>query len=69
LKLELAEQRMAGAPVLRGLITTKDGKLDLFVCNYILGRPNWTAPLPFELPHIGRSYGPAAHFEGGFSLL
>jgi hypothetical protein len=46
-----------------------DGKLDLFVCNYI----RWSAELdraaPFELPNIGRAYGPPRNFEGVFPYL
>jgi hypothetical protein len=46
-----------------------DGKLDLFVCNYI----QWSAELdlaaPFEIPNIGRAYGPPRNFAGVFSYL
>ncbi|HYG34610.1 MAG TPA: VCBS repeat-containing protein, partial [Clostridia bacterium] len=46
-----------------------DGKLDLFVCNYI----QWSAELdraaPYELPNIGRAYGPPRNFGGAFSYL
>lgn len=46
-----------------------DGKLDLFVCNYI----RWSAALdlaaPYELPNIGRAYGPPRNFQGAFPYL
>jgi hypothetical protein len=46
-----------------------DGKLDLFVCNYI----RWSAELdlaaPYELPNIGRAYGPPRNFQGALSYL
>jgi hypothetical protein len=47
----------------------RDGKLDLFVCNYI----RWSAALdlaaPYELPNIGRAYGPPRNFQGAFPYL
>jgi hypothetical protein len=46
-----------------------DGRLDLFVCNYV----RWSAELDrgasFELPQIGRSYGPPVNFQGTFPYL
>ncbi len=46
-----------------------DGKLDLFVCNYI----RWSAELdlaaPYEMPNIGRAYGPPRNFGGVYSYL
>jgi hypothetical protein len=46
-----------------------DGKLDLFVCNYV----RWSAELDrsanFELPQIGRAYGPPRKFHGTFPYL
>ncbi len=46
-----------------------DGRLDLFVCNYV----RWSAELDrsanFELPQIGRAYGPPRKFQGSFPLL
>jgi enediyne biosynthesis protein E4 len=46
-----------------------DGKLDLFVCNYV----QWSAELDrkhnYELPNIGRAYGPPRNFSGTFPLL
>ena len=41
-----------------------DGKLDLFVCNYIRWSPELDRAAPFELPNIGRAYGPPRNFEG-----
>jgi hypothetical protein len=46
-----------------------DGRLDLFVCNYI----RWSAELdlaaPYEMPNIGRAYGPPRNFGGVYSYL
>lgn len=46
-----------------------DGKLDLFVCNYV----RWSAELDrsasFELPQLGRAYGPPRNFQGTFPYL
>ncbi len=46
-----------------------DGKLDLFVCNYV----QWSAELdlgaPWEIPNIGRAYGPPRNFGGAFCYL
>lgn len=46
-----------------------DGRLDLFVCNYV----RWTAELDrrasYQLPRIGRAYGPPRHFQGTFPYL
>ncbi|HLH52067.1 MAG TPA: CRTAC1 family protein [Verrucomicrobiae bacterium] len=46
-----------------------DGKLDLFVCNYIRWSPELDRAAPFELPKIGRAYGPPRNFEGVFPYL
>jgi hypothetical protein len=46
-----------------------DGKLDLFVCNYIRWTPELDRAAPFELPNIGRAYGPPRNFEGVFPYL
>ena len=46
-----------------------DGKLDLFVCNYIRWSPELDRAAPFELPNIGRAYGPPRNFEGVFPYL
>lgn len=46
-----------------------DGRLDLFVCNYV----TWSRQIDFEanyqLPGIGRAYGPPMNFPGTFPLL
>lgn len=46
-----------------------DGKLDLFVCNYVRWSPELDRAAPYELPNIGRSYGPPRNFEGVFPYL
>jgi len=47
----------------------RDGKLDLFVCQYV----RWSAEIDraasFELPNIGRAYGPPRNFVGTFPRL
>jgi hypothetical protein len=46
-----------------------DGQLDLFVCNYV----QWSRELDFQagyqLPGIGRAYGPPMNFKGSFPYL
>jgi hypothetical protein len=46
-----------------------DGKLDLFVCNYV----QWSAEIDrkhsYELPNVGRAYGPPRNFAGTFPCL
>ncbi len=46
-----------------------DGKLDLFVCNYV----QWSAEIDrkhsYELPKVGRSYGPPRNFAGTYPIL
>src|SRR5882672_7526 len=39
-----------------------DGKLDLFVCNYVRWSPEIDRAASFELPKIGRAYGPPRKF-------
>jgi hypothetical protein len=46
-----------------------DGKLDLFVCNYVLWSPELDRSASFELPQIGRAYGPPRKFQGMFPYL
>ncbi len=46
-----------------------DGKLDLFVCNYVRWSPEIDRAANFELPNIGRAYGPPRNFEGTFPQL
>ncbi len=46
-----------------------DGRLDLFVCQYV----KWSREIDFEVGYklvgIGRAYGPPTNFEGAFSRL
>jgi hypothetical protein len=46
-----------------------DGRLDLFVCNYV----RWTADIDREVNYtlvgVGRAYGPPTNFQGAFSRL
>ncbi len=46
-----------------------DGRLDLFVCNYV----RWTRAIDFEVSYqlvgIGRAYGPPMNFPGSFPRL
>jgi hypothetical protein len=46
-----------------------DGKLDLFICNYV----RWTKEIDFEVGYklvgVGRAYGQPMNFEGAFSKL
>lgn len=46
-----------------------DGRLDLFVCNYIRWSPEIDLAAPYELPNIGRAYGPPRNFQGAFPCL
>jgi hypothetical protein len=46
-----------------------DGKLDLFVCNYVRWSPELDRGASFELPQIGRAYGPPRKFQGTFPYL
>lgn len=46
-----------------------DGRLDLFVCNYIRWSPELDLAAPYELPKIGRAYGPPRNFQGAYSYL
>ena len=46
-----------------------DGKLDLFVCNYVRWSPELDRAANFELPKIGRAYGPPRNFAGTFPRL
>ncbi len=46
-----------------------DGKLDLFVCNYVRWSPEIDRAANFELPKIGRAYGPPRKFQGTFPYL
>jgi hypothetical protein len=68
LKLELAEQQMAEHQR-RMVDYDNDGKLDLFVSQLHRWSPELDRAAPFELPNIGRSYGPPRNFEGVFPYL
>ncbi len=46
-----------------------DGRLDLFVCNYVRWSPELDRAAAYELPTIGRAYGPPRNFEGVFPRL
>jgi hypothetical protein len=46
-----------------------DGKLDLFVCNYVKWSREIDRSVNYTLPGIGRAYGPPLNFEGSFPLL
>jgi hypothetical protein len=46
-----------------------DGQLDLFVCNYIRWSPELDLAAPYELPNIGRAYGPPRNFGGALPYL
>jgi hypothetical protein len=46
-----------------------DGKLDLFVCNYVQWSPEIDRAKSYELPNIGRAYGPPRNFAGTFPYL
>jgi enediyne biosynthesis protein E4 len=46
-----------------------DGKLDLFVCNYVRWSPAIDRAVDYELPNIGRAYGPPRKFDGVFPYL
>ena len=42
----------------------KDGRLDLFVCNYVVWSPKLDLSKPFSLGKFGRAYGPPQQFDG-----
>lgn len=46
-----------------------DGDLDLFVCNYVRWNRELDLKLDYQLPGIGRAYGPPLNFPGQFPLL
>ena len=46
-----------------------DGKLDLFVCNYVQWSPEIDWAKSYDLPNIGRAYGPPRNFAGTFPCL
>ena len=46
-----------------------DGQLDLFVCNYVRWSAEKDLAASYELPKIGRAYGPPRNFPGTFPCL
>jgi enediyne biosynthesis protein E4 len=46
-----------------------DGRLDLFVCNYVKWSREIDRGVNYTLAGIGRAYGPPLNFEGSFPLL
>jgi enediyne biosynthesis protein E4 len=46
-----------------------NGLLDLFVCNYVQWSPELDRKVNYQLPEIGRAYGPPIHFAGTFASL
>src|SRR5262249_10056313 len=46
-----------------------DGKLDLFVCNYVRWSADIDRAASFVLPNLGRAYGPPRNFQGTFPYL
>src|SRR5207244_11058337 len=46
-----------------------DGKLDLFVCNYVKWSKQLDLEVNYTLPGIGRAYGPPMNFQGTFPYL
>jgi hypothetical protein len=41
-----------------------DGRLDLFVCNYVRWSPEIDLAVDYKLPGIGRAYGPPDRYQG-----
>jgi len=69
-----AESGTAGGETDWGTSTTffdydGDGDLDLFVCNYVQWSRELDVELNFQLPGIGRAYGPPHNFKGSFPTL
>ncbi|MEO8426179.1 MAG: CRTAC1 family protein [Verrucomicrobiota bacterium] len=46
-----------------------DGRLDLFVCNYVRWSREIDMAVDYRLAGVGRAYGPPANFEGTFPYL
>ena len=46
-----------------------DGRLDLFVCNYVQWSRETDLKIDYKLPGIGRAYGPPMNFQGSFPCL
>lgn len=47
----------------------RDGDLDLFVCRYVRWSPELDRQVNYQLPGIGRAYGPPLNFPGTFPQL
>lgn len=47
----------------------RDGRLDLFVCNYVRWSRKIDLDVDYRLAGIGRAYGPPMNFPGSFSRL
>ncbi len=46
-----------------------DGKLDLFVCNYVTWSKEIDLEVGYQLVGVGRAYGPPMNFKGAFPYL
>jgi hypothetical protein len=46
-----------------------DGKLDLFVCNYVQWTPEIDQAQEFSIAGVGRAFGPPLSFQGSFCQL
>src|SRR5439155_13079004 len=46
-----------------------DGKLDLFVCNYVKWSKEIDLEVGYKLVGVGRAYGPPMNFQGAFPYL
>lgn len=46
-----------------------DGRLDLFVCNYVQWSAELDAKIHYQIPGLGRAFGPPKDFEGTFPHL
>ena len=46
-----------------------DGDLDLFICNYVQWSREIDQEVNYQLPGVGRAYGPPMNFAGTFPLL
>jgi hypothetical protein len=46
-----------------------DGDLDLFICNYVQWSREIDMAVDYQLPAIGRAYGPPMNFPGSFPVL
>jgi enediyne biosynthesis protein E4 len=47
----------------------RDGRLDLFVCNYVRWSPEIDLAVDYKLPGIGRAYGPPDSYQGTLLTL